>query len=256
MNIERGPTQALRRRYHDHLVSEKTWRNDHGRSPRSGKVAGRQTRRGMREAARWADMTQGAWEELSQTWQEDPGMIMVWSDLHLDHRKIIYYSRRPFFGVEEMNQHLLTQAVEQVPPDAWLLMVGDLAMWKEKERIQEWMAQCPGRKAIIIGNHDVQGAACPRSLDDWRGFGFEAIADVAVLPAAHDHPDIWITHYPLPLEPRDLKEGVLNLHGHTHAFSLGGPHINACVEANDYKPRPILEMLSGQSCAPNGPTNP
>ena len=159
-----------------------------------------------------------------------------------DHDNIIRYAQRPFGGAFHMNTQLLANAQAHVDPDQWLLFVGDLAMWKDQARIAEWMAQCPGRKALIIGNHDVRGRECPQRLEDWQALGFDAVADVAWLPRAHGLPETWITHYPLPLNV--FRGKAINLHGHTHTNAFGPPWANACVEQNDYRPRPILELLN------------
>lgn len=245
MTLPPDALHTLRQSYHDHLASVRTLgppgqRGSEGQ--REGSVAGRETRRGMRQAAQWAQMCAPVWEELSQTWLQEPESLMVWSDLHLDHENIIRYTQRPFGGVYHMNSHLLAQAQDNVANDQWLLFVGDLAMWKDRVRIREWMEQCPGRKALVIGNHDVRGRERPLRLEDWQELGFEAVADVACLPRAHGIPQTWITHYPLPLNA--FRGRAINLHGHTHTKALGMPWINACVEQNDYRPRPIMDLLT------------
>ena len=245
MNAPIDPLHALRHRYQAHLASVRTFAPSEqaGREGRrEGTVAGRETRRGMRQAAQWAGLCAPAWDEFTQAWVQAPETIMVWSDLHLDHDNIIRYAQRPFGGAFHMNTQLLANAQAHVDPDQWLLFVGDLAMWKDQARIAEWMAQCPGRKALIIGNHDVRGRECPQRLEDWQALGFDAVADVAWLPRAHGLPETWITHYPLPLNV--FRGKAINLHGHTHTNAFGAPWANACVEQNDYRPRPILELLN------------
>lgn len=242
-----SPIEVLRKRYHDHLASEpsltpaaRQGAGNEGR--REGRIAGRETRKGMRQAAQWHHLTESSWSELESVFLSNPHDLMVWSDLHLDHANIIRYAQRPFGGSFHMNSQLLYNAREKVREDQWLLFVGDLAMWRDRERIQQWMKQCPGRKALVIGNHDVRGKQCPKRLEDWQDLGFEAVSDVAWLPAAHGLPQVWITHYPLPMSKFD--DPAVNLHGHTHTKVLGSPWVNVCVEQIQYQPHPVLDLLS------------
>lgn len=204
-------------------------------------MAGKETRLGMRQGAQWAKLTQETWGLFGQAWAQAPETIKTWSDLHLGHANIIGYAERPFGGEWHMNAQLLANAQAVVGADDWLLFVGDLAMWKDAAMVAEWVGACPGRKVLVLGNHDVRGRECPKSVEDWQALGFEAVADAVALPAAHDAGPVWITHYPLP--DRLLPEGIINLHGHTHQHSPTGPHANACVEVVGYQPRPILDLI-------------
>lgn len=240
----------LRQRYQAHLASPRrpggaapddAQRGQDGR--REGLVAGRETRRGLRQGAEWAALTAPIWSAFAKAWQETPEDVFVWSDLHLGHENIIRYANRPFGGTHHMDQSLLVHAQATVEDGQWLLCVGDLAMWKDRAAIERWMAQCPGRKLLVLGNHDVRGRERPQRLEDWQALGFEAVADAAVLPAAQGHPELWVTHY--PLAPALVPEGVRNLHGHTHAHKVPGPFVNACVEHLDYRPTRLAALLGG-----------
>lgn len=234
----------LRMRYQDHLSSDQTvLRTDEDGNQRefTVKVAGKNTRRGIRQAAQWAQITASAWKEMERDWIQNSGSVMVWSDLHLGHHNIIKYANRPFVSANEMNAHMLAQAQARVEDGQWLLFGGDLAMWRQRRPVEEWMSQCPGRKALVIGNHDVRGDQYPKRLEDWQSLGFEAVADVAVLPGAHGAKQAWITHYPLPRKA--FKGLAINLHGHIHEHALGAPWANACVEQISYRPEPLLDML-------------
>ena len=232
----------LRERYHAYLASkrparqaapdEKEGRGQDGAKENS--VAGRETRRGMRQGEEWSKICPHPWEAFAQAWVNTPEKVWFWSDLHLGHENIIKYAQRPFGGVFHMDSSLLANAQAVVPADAWLLFVGDLAMWKDRQTIQGWMDQCPGRKILVLGNHDVRGRERPVRLEEWQELGFEAVADVAWLPATSAAPELWVTHYPMPA--KIVPKGVLNVHGHTHDAHVEGPYVNACVEKLDYTP--------------------
>ena len=240
----------LRDRYHAYLASKRPARqaapeDKEGRGQDGAKensVAGRETRRGMRQAAEWFQRCPGPWAEFAQAWVSTPEKVCFWSDLHLGHENIIKYGQRPFGGVFHMDSSLLANAQAVVPDDAWLLFVGDLAMWKERSAVQDWMNQCPGRKLLVLGNHDVRGRERPIDLNEWQSLGFEAVADVAWLPPTATSPELWVTHYPMPAAI--VPKGVLNVHGHTHSEHVKGPYINACVEMVGYVPVRLQEKLA------------
>lgn len=259
------PQALLRTRYHAHLVSPRApgqgdidahdtrgqGSTDGGPLPakqdgrREGLVAGKETRRGMRQGAQWSELTANAWQAFEQAWRTTPEDVFVWSDLHLQHANIIRYAQRPHGGVYHMDESLLANAQAAVQAHQWLLFVGDLAMWKDRAAVEAWMARCPGRKALVLGNHDVRGRECPKRVEDWQALGFEAVADVVALPAAHGLPALWITHYPLPRAA--LPADTLNVHGHSHTRVYAGPFVNACVEIVGYTPRNLRTWIEMQS---------
>jgi calcineurin-like phosphoesterase family protein len=231
------PFERLRTPYMAHLATQLE-------VGRKGSVAGKETRRGMRQGAEWARLTREAWAQFGQAWEHAPQDVFVWSDLHLLHDNIIGYTDRPFGSVTYMDNCLLANAQETVTDGQWLLFVGDLAMWKDRATIEAWMGACPGRKALVLGNHDVRGRERPVRVEDWQSLGFEAVADVAMLPAAHSLPELLITHYPLPKSAIDA--GQANVHGHTHTEVFAGPYVSACVEITGYRPSNMAQWVSEQ----------
>lgn len=228
------PTPPLRDLYWSHLASP-------GYGPRPGQVAGKETRRGMRRGAQWAQRSSLAWDAFQQAWLTTPERVWAWSDLHLEHDNVIGYTNRPFGGARHMGMEMLSRAQEVVGPEDWLLFVGDLAMWRDAGSVREWMQACPGRKVLVLGNHDLRGRECPASIEQWQELGFEAVSDCIELPSAHDLPAQWITHY--PLDRSLMPSGVCNVHGHTHCHKIAGPFVNMCVEHIDYRPVRLLQRV-------------
>ncbi len=229
----------LRTLYMDYLASQAPVYADGAKRT----VAGRETRKGLRHAAGMAAQTASAWSDLGWTWQKSPQDVFVWSDQHLGHENIIAYTNRPFGNAAATDAAMLAAAQAAIRPEQWLVFVGDVALWKDPQGISTWLAACPGRKAIVLGNHDLRGRAHPDSADAWAALGFEAVADVATLAPAHGLPQFWITHYPLPSDI--IPQAVINLHGHTHNRLVPGPHLSACVEITGYRPRNLLEYATG-----------
>lgn len=169
--------------------------------------------------------------------------IWAWSDLHLNHPNILRYGPRPMADVDQMNAQLL-EAAQVVPADHWLLFGGDLFV-KRYPELREWMDLCPGRKVLILGNHDKP------IVNRWQELGFEAASSVLshVLADPVRSPlvegmvrQLWWTHY--PMDPRRIPAGTLNLHGHIHGHWLDGPRLNLSVERHDFAPRRLTDLLA------------
>ena len=54
--------------------------------------------------------------------------VMVWSDLHLGHERVIEYAERPFLDADDMDSELWGAWADDVGRDDVLVCVGDLAM--------------------------------------------------------------------------------------------------------------------------------
>lgn len=224
--------------YKKHLAGTETWSDG-----RVMPVAGEKVRKNMLRGDTWASLCTQEWQEIQNVWKTRPENIWIWSDLHIGHHNIIKYCDRPFFGVSNMNSSLLDNA-SNVPdsPDTWLLFLGDIGMWRhDAESIAEFVQLCPGRKALILGNHDFQGEGHPKSFQEWQDTGFDAVASSFVLESILDKEELWMTHYPLHQE--FIPPKVLNVHGHTHNRILEGPYLNVCVENQDYAPKRLLDRL-------------
>lgn len=209
-------------------------------------MAGDRTRNGLfRFGREMAIKTQAAWDELSGVIATTPGKVWIWSDLHLDHTHINRLAGRPFTSVDEMNTALLDAALAVVGPEDWLLFCGDLSFGTEEDTVT-WLRLCPGRKATLLGNHDLD-----KQKTHWKKVWacFEAVgADLSVdLTPSVDTPrwgelkTLWFTHY--PLWDTWVPEGTLNVHGHTHGQTLPGRRMNVSVEQTGYGPVRLDEMM-------------
>lgn len=143
----------------------------------------------------------------------------VWltSDLHLCHANIIAYCDRPHFDVGSMNEALL-QLLGKVGQDDLLVIVGDVAFGPPKASL-EWVRRIPGRKFLVVGNHDLcRDGRCLAHLRE-RGL-FEAIVPFLFWSGSQGR-DVLACHYPVSL-PDSYKSPyrLLNYHGHLHDKTL------------------------------------
>ena len=86
------------------------------------------------------------------------------------------------------------------------------------------LAECPGERLPVLGNHD-------RDVPALRRTGFQKTCRTAL--CATD-PPLVLTHIPLLTVPA----GATNVHGHLH--QAAGPtkrHVNVSVEHTDYAPQ-------------------
>lgn len=162
----------------------------------------------------------------------------VWltADLHLGHRNVITYCDRPFADISAMDQALVRQ-LGKVGPDDWLIIAGDVAMGDHTLAFPA-LRQIPGRKVLVLGNHDITRAGRCHYVDAVGANGsplFEAVVPFLYW-AGHGGQQVIVSHYPLCLPP-DSCEGqdqapaqetpaqslpLLNYHGHLHRDLL--PH--------------------------------
>ena len=172
-----------------------------------------------------------ALRELPERWlPDDANLIWVWSDLHLGHENIIRYRNRPFRDLGQMDNALLDNWAETVDWSAEsdvIVVCGDIAMKRGMTEANfSRIRSMPGRKYLVPGNHDIDGAG------DLRVEGFSKVC--AILYAEGD-PKLIFTH--VPIRPDHLPEGWVNVHGHMHDDPPSDTrHINVSVEQLDYRP--------------------
>lgn len=235
-----------------HLVGRyHAWLNTQAPYNEKGKyVASSRTRDGLANFGRdQAVATAMGWQALTKAIRACPSRVWVWSDQHLDHAKICQMTGRPFYSVESMNQALLSAAQAVVKDDDWLVFLGDLSFGTE-EATAAWLEQCPGRKAIILGNHDLDRSK-PERASVWSQF--EAIADCQAIelaaplltPTWGELRILWLTHY--PLWNSWVPKHTLNLHGHIHDQTLHGARVNLSVEQTAYAPMRLTDVLARET---------
>lgn len=204
-----------------------------------GAVAARGVRRELSKGTEWATRTQVGWAAFQAAWAEEPSRVWAWSDLHLFHANILRYTPRTSSDIVAMNDQLLASAQACVHPQDWLLFGGDVSLG-QSEPTAQWLRQCPGRKVLILGNHDVDRKKLVQWGDVWACF--EAVGSTLTLPATGALPELWVTHYPMGIScvPTD----VINVHGHIHHHTLPGPYLNLCVEHQGLAPLRLIDRLT------------
>ena len=173
--------------------------------------------------------------------------IWLISDTHFFHEKILTFTDGAtgelirgsrFANVTEMNECMADNWVSTVKKDDIIYHLGDV-MIGPKEEFLTLFNKLPGRKRLILGNHDdakflVQNNVFQKVLM-WRMF-----------------PEMGLLLSHVPLHESSLRHGnphdpnvktMLNVHGHIHQnLSPTINHRNVSVEAINYTPINIEEI--------------
>lgn len=169
-----------------------------------------------------------------------------YSDPHFGHKRICELAYRPFASAEEMNAELVRRYQESVRSSDLVLWCGD-CFFTSFEESKKILSSLPGRKALVIGNHD-------RSAARMAAMGFEIVVSELQLRVG-DHP-VRVSHYPYQYasRPEDEKRyvkrmpqpkpGEALIHGHTHSKKrVNGRAIHVGVDAWDFAPVHCSEVI-------------
>lgn len=146
-------------------------------------------------------------------------MIYFVSDLHLKHTNkngggIIEFERTNFNSIEEHDAFIKNVIFSTMRKADELWILGDLGT------DYEWIKDVPGKKYLIMGNHDNSTKAAYNKVFD----------------KVYDHP-VWfsrrilLSHY-----PERVDDDVINIHGHLHNSKLDlKNYINVNIQNLNYK---------------------
>lgn len=157
------------------------------------------------------------------------------ADLHLSHTNIIAFCGRPFHDATAMDAAVITELQARVCPDDDLWILGDFAVSKatgvQREAVREMFDAIPGRKHLVVGNHD---RAWIRDLP-WDTIA--PMADIVV-----EGRRLCLCHYPMITWP-GARRGALQLFGHVHQNWLGTRNsVNVGVDMWDFRPVTLPEI--------------
>ena len=151
--------------------------------------------------------------------------MSVWftSDQHFGHANIIKYANRPFKNVDEMDQAMMDNYRKVVRPEDDVYMLGDCSFYKDQGRAVALFASLPGRKYLVLGNHD-------KHLKRNKEF-LSLFADVDKLMEVElEDPDaesgyrtVVLCHYAMRTWNKS-HFGSFHLFGHSHGSLPDDPH--------------------------------
>ena len=141
------------------------------------------------------------------------------SDLHLGHK--LASEKRKFSDIESHDNAVIESLKKTCNKKSVLFILGDIAMDEHKIiRLDE----VPGRKRIVLGNHD------------YAHYNYRNVCEHVY--GIVKYKQYWLSH--CPIHPQEMYRCVANIHGHIHKNSnsseLGPPYINVNW---DYWHRPV-----------------
>lgn len=137
------------------------------------------------------------------------------SDTHFGHNNIERYQDRP----KNWEDKIIEQWNFYVHSDDIIYHLGDFSLCN-KESYKVFMEILPGRKILILGNHD------KFSRSYYLNNGWVNVVDNLTLG------NLIFTHAPL----MKIPEGLYNIHGHLHGGESTMKRLNVTVENTGYSP--------------------
>lgn len=170
--------------------------------------------------------------------------MAIWftSDTHFGHKNIIKYSNRPYRDIDEMNRALIANWQEQVHWDDEVYHLGDFS-FLPKDKAQNILDQLPGRKHLILGNHD-------KGVNQLRGW--EWIRQYHELHVGKQM--IVMSHYAMRVFNK-VHRGAIQLYGHSHGLLPGNDQqLDVGVDCWNYRLVTLDDIQSRMRTLP--PYNP
>lgn len=173
------------------------------------------------------------------------------ADLHIGHR--LLSGLRGFPDIPAHDEELARRWDALVGPGDRVWVLGDISVGGKRQETAalEWIAQRPGEKHLITGNHD--GCHPMRSrAATWQATylacGFASVQQTAVHKIAGQR--VTLSHFPFRFDPdgdhtpanrfeewRVPDIGQFLLHGHTHSETkVRGRQIHVGLDAHDLRP--------------------
>ncbi|MBB4377236.1 metallophosphoesterase [Bradyrhizobium sp. SBR1B] len=150
------------------------------------------------------------------------------ADSHFFHGSMLKFcpDTRPYANVAEMNNAMASAWRKVVKPTDEVIVVGDFSHRAEPKALRKLFDSLPGRKHLIIGNHDGP---------DTLALPWESVRDVACVTI--DNTYCVLAHYPWRSWPR-MKRGALMLFGHHHG-RMPGNQQSCDVGVDVFGPAPV-----------------
>lgn len=165
----------------------------------------------------------------------------VIADTHFGHAGVCQFQDgegkplRPWDAPEEMDEALVDNWNSVVNPADRVYVLGDLAI---NRRGIATVGRCNGRKVLVKGNHDIF------KLKDYLPF-FDDIRAYVVQPKN----GLIMSH--IPIHPQNMERWKLNIHGHTHAWTLPDPKYRCVsVEQIGFTPLDLQEIIDDLETLP------
>ena len=130
------------------------------------------------------------------------------ADLHLGHVHILSYDNRPFKTIQEHDYYIVNQWKNIVTDEDDIYILGDVSWHTHKQTI-DIIKMLPGKKHLIIGNHDKDVLKKPAfrelfvEICDYKELKLDKVVSIV------------LSHYPIPCFNKHYY-GWYHFYGHVH----------------------------------------
>lgn len=137
------------------------------------------------------------------------------ADFHFGHSGAMQWGlpSRSFASVEEMDAAIIAGVNERVGAGDLLFILGDFAVCPDADYIAHCFHALRGRKALLIGNHDLDKKGrlkASLSALPWD------MPPVAAMETKADGQRLWLSHYAHRAWPAQHR-GAYHFYGHSHS---------------------------------------
>jgi calcineurin-like phosphoesterase family protein len=174
-------------------------------------------------------------------------VIYFTADTHFWHENIIRLCRRPFAGIEAMNNALIENWNGRVTDEDEIYILGDFVFKGKGREANDILKRLKGKKYLIRGNHE-------KYLDDsiFDKTAFAWVKDYYLL--IYQKRKFVLFHYPI-LEWDGFFHDAIHLYGHVHNGGgksgymeqfrqLGKRAVNVGVDVRGFRPVSIDEVIT------------
>lgn len=171
------------------------------------------------------------------------GRNLFIADLHIGSQRILKLCHRTFKTLEEQDQAIAENWKNAVGDDDTVYVLGDAAEG-DYERVIRILSPLPGRKILVVGNHDDDESL----LHYQRSRLFESIMGYA--KTEEGGKEIILFHYPI-MDWEDRQFGSVLVYGHIHNKDLpeirgyykDKPCYNCGADVVGFAPRTLEELI-------------
>ena len=182
------------------------------------------------------------------------------SDLHVGHKNVLVFCKRPFQDVKDMSESLIANWNRVVGEDDIIFDLGDMFWWDSRHDVKRFIEKLNGTIYKVPGNHDVDCKKLFELCDPEKVHVCDDNVLLWVTGLIEDRPglatELCLSHFPLLTWPH-RGNGVVNLFGHIHSgpvseasIDIPGkdlhfwPHqqYDVGVDNNDYTPVEIRDI--------------
>lgn len=136
------------------------------------------------------------------------------ADLHIGHKNIIRFCKRPYVDVKIMSEEIRKVWNEKIPVNANVFIMGDCFFSISKFYAKQYLDSLNGKKHLVLGNHDNLNSL-PLECFEHISLQDQIVIKSRSEECEYNYNTLILSHYPL-YSWAGIMRGVYNLFGHEH----------------------------------------